>query len=202
MAIIVDGTGAGNSLAISSENRMLGWVIQQRIETERAEAGKLFGIGTGSLALPASFSGPVLWFQNDESVENFYVTRLIFGWNGGDTNRNRTLFSLIYYRTTVPTAANTATSFANENIAKFNVSANAAAHKWDNATGTAGMTGSTGGAAQIPNRLAVGNTSLDIHGNIILGPGQSMQFDFTPDEAGDAQISVVGYWKNPGADKI
>ena len=55
------------------------------------------------------------------------------------------------------------------------------------------MTVAAGGFAQIPNRLAKGNTTINIDGEIILGPGNSMEFRVTPEETGEFQVSVVFY---------
>ena len=56
------------------------------------------------------------------------------------------------------------------------------------------MTGGSGGEYRIPNTLAKGNTSISIDGEIILGPGNSMQFDVTPEETGLFHVSVVYYF--------
>ena len=194
---IRDGTGGGFLAKVTSDNRVLTDGISEPLSAERSRTGKLFGAGTGSLTLGAGFSGPVLWFKNDDPDEHLYVQKLIFGWNGGTSSRNTTLFSLISYQGSEPSSANTAIDFAVENISRFGTTALETAHKWDG-SGSTGMGGITGETAQIPNRLSIGNHSIPIDGEIILGQGDSMQFDFTPDEAGVGQISVVAYWAPPG----
>ena len=197
MSKIEDGKGTGSTAQVTSDGRILGDVITELVSSERSRSGKLFGLGTGSITPTGSFSlGPVLWLRNDSTTENIHVQKLIFGWNGGSTNYNRTILSFIKYQTSEPTGANTSISDQIENISLTGASAVASgkitAYKWDG-TGT-GMTGSTGGFLQIPNRLAQGNTSLDIDGEIILGPGDSMEFQVTPEETGLFNLGVVYYF--------
>ena len=173
-------------------------IPQNAISSTLSRQGKLFGCGTGALTLVAGFTGPVLWFRNDHATSDFLITKLIFGWNGGTAGKANTIASLISYNTTIPTVNATAISFQNENL-KYatatlpGTTTNLTARKW-NGIGTVGMTGSTGGFAQIPNRLGNGNTSLPIDGEIVLGNGNSMAFSVTPEAAGIFHVSVVGYF--------
>jgi hypothetical protein len=199
---IQDGTGTGNRAKVTSDKRLLTATVTEPLSAERSRKGKLFGVGTGNLSLSASFSGPVLWLRNEDSTQHMYVQKLIFGWNGGDTNRDRTVFSLINYNTASPTATNASTTFQIENIALSGTDspvslAKAKAQIWDG-SGSTGMGGVTGGFAQIPNRLAKGNTSIPIDGEIILGANNSMSFTITPEEAGEFHVSVVVYMAPEG----
>jgi hypothetical protein len=194
---IKDGTGSGKLAMVTSGNRLTTQTISEPISSERSRKGKLYGCGTGNLSLSASFTGPVLWLRNDSRTDLMYVQKIIFGWNGGDTNKNRTVFSLINYNSSSPTATNASTTFQIENIAKSGVNSpvifdDATVHKWDS-SGSTGMGGHSGGFNQIPNRLAIGNTSIPIDGEIILGPNNTMRFDITPEEAGEFHVSVVVY---------
>ena len=199
---IKDGTGSGNLVKVTSDNRLTTDGIVETIASERSRAGKLFGVGTGGITPTGSFSlGPVLWLQNNSNTEDLYVHKIIFGWNGGSTNYNRTILSFIKYQTTAPTGANTATTDQIENISKSGSvnpveSGVTTAHKWDG-TGT-GMTGGTGGYLQIPNRLSQGNTSVDIGGEIILGASDSMEIQVTPEETGLFNVGIVYYFAPAG----
>lgn len=199
---IFDGRGRGNGMGVDYAGRAATYAVTEPIASERSRAGKTFGIGTGGLTLPGGFSGPVLWFRNDDPDNDMYVEKLIFGWNGGSTNYNRTVFSLIFYNTSIPTSVMTDSNFQVENI-KFASGANpgllalSTGFKWDG-TGSVGMVGSSGGFAQIPNRLAQGNTLAPIEGQIILGQGDTMRLDATPEEGGLYQVSVVIYLLPPG----
>lgn len=159
----------------------------------RSSLGQLHGTGTGPLTLPAGFSGPVLWFRNDHIID-FYIQKLIFGWNGGTVGaRDRTVSSFIHYNTSIPLTLATPIMFVNENIRFTNTPVNTlTARKW-NEVGVAGMLGSTGGFPQIPNILTAGNTIIHVDGEIVLGPGNTMRFDITPEAAGSFSLSVVGY---------
>lgn len=193
----IDDLRTGKSVRLTSDNRILTESITELVSSERSRAGKLWGLGTGNLTVTSSMSlGSVLWFKNGTVDEDWYVQKLIFGWNGGSTNFDRTVFSLIYYNSADPTANNTSIDAAIENISKSGSTAavtkdNFTGYKWDE-VGT-GMTVGSGGFAQIPNRIAKGNTSIPIDGEIILGPGNSMEFRITPEETGEFHVSVVFY---------
>ncbi len=195
MTQIKDGTGSGSLLKGTSDNRFLGDSIIEPISSERSRQGKLWGVGTGNLTVTSSMSlGSVLWFKNNSSTNDWYIQKLIFGWNGGSTNFNRTLFSLIFYNTPEPSANNTAITAAIENISRSGsdsavVNSDFTGHKWDE--NSTGMTVGAGGYAQIPNRIAQGNTSVQIDGEIILGPSDSMEFRVTPEETGEFHVSAV-----------
>ena len=185
-------------MEVTPQRRALTEASTQLRSAEMSERGKLFGLGTGNLTITDSFSlGCVLWFRNDAIDQNIHVQKIIFGWNGGSTNFNRTVFSLIHYKTGEPSAENTSINDAVENISLTGSTAKASglitAHRWDGGA-AAGMTVS-GGFAQIPNRLAQGDKTKDIEGEIILGPGDAMDFRVTPEETGEFHVSVVYFFK-------
>ena len=193
---IKDGTGTSKLLKVTNTNRGLVLGVVEPISAERSRVGKLYGIGTGSITPTSGGARQVLWLQNDDPDTQMFVQKLIFGWNGGSTNFDRTVFSLISYQTTVPTGNNTATSPAIENIAKSgstaaNTDSLATGHVWDGAS--TGMTGSTGGYGQIGNRLAKGNTSISIDGEIVLGQNDTMAISVTPEEDGLFNVAIVYY---------
>lgn len=198
---IKDGSGRGYLAKISSKNRIFTDGIQEPLSAELSRRGLLFGCGSGGVTLDAAMSfAPILWLKNNDPDYNFHIQKLIFGWNGGSTNHNRTVLSFIRYQATVPTGAHTSATPAIENISKSGTTeavtdGNAVAYKWDG-TGTSGMTGGTGGYLQIPNRLAQGNTSIQIDGEIILGQGDTMQMEVIPEEAGLYNVAIV-YYKSP-----
>ena len=204
--IIQDGAGTGNRVRVSTSNRL--WVdgIEEPLAAERSRAGLLYGCGTGSVTLAGSESlAPMLWLQNNDSNYNFAIVKLIFGWNGGSTNHNRTVLSFIRYQMSVPSAARSAATPAIENISMSGATAavtdsGAVAWKWDG-TGSSGMTGGSGGYLQIPNRIAQGNTVANIDGQIILGQGDTMQMEVTPEETGLYNVAIV-YYKDPVAGRI
>ena len=196
MTIITDGTKGRSPVRVTGDNRLTVESIVEPISSERSRAGRLWGAGTGSITPTDSFSlGPVLWIKNNGVEYDWYVQKIIFGWNGGSTNFNRTVLSMISYQTTEPSANETAINAAIENISKSG-SASAVTnsdflgYKWDG-VGTGMTTGS--GYAQIPNRLAQGNTSIAIDGEIILGPGDSMEIAVTPEQTGLFNVAIVFY---------
>ena len=195
--ILINGRGRQYPHRVTFDGRSYSEAIVETISAERSRAGKLWGFGTGGITPTASFSlGSVLWFRNDSPDQDWHIHKIIFGWNGGSTNFNRTLFSLIHYKTGAPSANHTAIDAAIENISRTGSAAavtkpNFLGYKWDG-VGT-GMTVGSGGFTQIPNRIAQGDTEKSINGEIIVGPGDSMEFRVTPEETGEFHVSVVFY---------
>lgn len=198
---IKDGTGRGYLAKVSSRNRQLTDGLVEPLSAELSRRGLLFGCGSGSVTLTGSESfAPILWLKNNDPDNYFHIQKLIFGWNGGSTNHNRTILSFIRYQITVPTGANADATPAIENISLSGTTeavtdSKATAYKWDG-TGSSGMTGGSGGFLQIPNRIAQGNTSINIDGEIILGQGDTMQMEVIPEEAGLYNVAIV-YYKSP-----
>ncbi len=205
--IIVSGVGVRNPARVTSDNRVSGDVITETVAARMSLEGNLYGTGTGMVTLTGSEStSPMLWLKCNDPNNLFQIDKVIYGWNGGSTNYNRTVFALISYQTSVPTGAESSADPAIENISKSGAAAAitdslAVAHKWDG-TGSAGMTGSTGGYGQIGNILGQGNNSIDgIAGQIILGQGDTMAIAVTPEEAGLFSVAIV-YYKVPAGGRI
>ena len=196
---ILDGTGNNRSAKVTSDNRLRGDVVTEPISAERSRKGLLFGTGTGSVSVTDGMSlAPVLWLKNSGTDHDFYIGKLIYGWDGGSTNFNRTILSFIKYQTSQPTTNTADASPAIENISRSGTTAavtdgDATALKWDGGGTDAGMTGGSGGYLQIPNRLAQGNTSIPIDGEIILGPGDAMEIQVTPQEDGLFNAAIIYY---------
>lgn len=198
---IKDGTGNGNLAKVTSDNRVTVDAITELVSSERSRTGNLFGVGTGFLDTSGSMTlGGVLWLRNDATDEDLYVQKMIFGWNGGSTTFDRVVQSFIKYQTGEPTANNTSIDDQIENISKTGAAAVASgkvtAYKWDEVG--AGFTSGAGGFLQIPNQIPKGNTSIQIDGEIILGPGDSMEMQVTDNmtggEAGIYNVAIVYYF--------
>ena len=203
MAEIIE-SGAGNGrfpAKVGSDNRLWSYCITEPIGSERSLKGDLYGIGTGSITVTSSFNnGMVLWLKNDDPDNLFQIDKIIYGWNGGSTNYDRTVFCLISYQISEPTGNNTATSASIENISKSGTAeavtdSKMTGHIWDGVS--TGMTGGSGGYGQVANRIGQGNNSLDgIAGQIILGQDDSMSIGVTPEETGLFNAAII-YWKIP-----
>ena len=201
MAEVIKDGSTGDTLKITDSNRASVDGIVAPVASELSRLGKLFGTVTGSVSLTGSESlSPMLWLQCDDPDNDFFIEKLIYGWDGGTSSRNTTVLAFIKYQSTEPSGAQTDAAPAIENIkpsgpASAITDTKATALKWDG-TGSSGMTGGTGGYLQIPNRIAIGNTSIPIEGQIILGQGDTMQIEVTPDEAGLFNAAIV-YYKVP-----
>ena len=105
----------------------------------------------------------------------------------------------IAYQTGEPSANQTATTDQIENISLAGAAAVASGkttcYKWDGVGN--GMT-TSGGFLQIPNQIQQGNHSIPIDGEIILGPGDSMEIQVidngSDQEAGVVNAAIVYYF--------
>ena len=202
---IKDGSGNSFLAKVTKDNRLLVDAINELVSSERSRTGNLFGVGTGFITTSGSMNlGGVLWLRNDSTEDDLYVQKLIYGWNGGSTSFNRVLRMFIKYQTAIPTANETAITDQIENISKTGSAAVASgkttAYKWDGVGN--GFTSGAGGFLQVPNQLGQGNTSIPIDGEIILGPGDSMELQAIDNgadqEAGVMNAAIVYYFAPSG----
>lgn len=217
---IKDGTGRNDRAMVTTDFRLASDSIIEPISSERSRNSKLWGLGTGFLTIPQALgaSSPLMWFKNDTNDEQWYVVKIIAGHTGAQTNPadNVGIATLIKYGATAPNTNTTAIYATVENISTSVLDDSASdttgtrkdgfeGYKW-NETGTAGFSGGSGGFYQIPNSWAIGNTTAPIDGEIILGPGDSMQFDHMNNnmQASDTMefhISVVFYTVQLGKER-
>jgi hypothetical protein len=197
MAIIEDGKGTGISTQVTNDFMLRTRSVTIPIASRESDKGVLFGFGSGIVALPADFDGPVVWWSNDNDTKWIYVDKLIFGFNGGNTTTTNTIESVISYGGSSYSTNTTAVTAFPDNQAS-NARSETTILKW-NGTGSAGMsTQTTAGTAAIPNIIGPGNTTLwDIAGQIILGPSDTMEFGITDrkSEASRFVLSVIFYEK-------
>lgn len=210
--MILDGTGRNDRARVTTDFRIETDSIVEPISSERSRNSKLWGLGSGFLTIPQALgaTSPLLWFKNATTDEAWYIQKIIAGHTGSQSNPadNVALATLIKYGAATPTANETAIYATVENISSSVLDTSASettgtrkagfeGYKWDE-SGTAGMTTGSGGFYQIPNSWAIGNTTAPIDGEIILGPGDTMQFDHMNNnmQASDTMefhVSVVFY---------
>lgn len=199
---IKDGTGNGFKAKVGGDNRLWTNAIVEKTGSNKSLEGGLFIFG-GSFTLTGSESNaPMLWLRNDDREHMIRIDKIIFGWNGGSTNHNRTNLCTVSYEVSEPTANATSIGPQIENIARSGFNAPVTdnlttAHKWDG-VGSSGMTGGANGYQQVEYRISQGSTNFsDINGQVILGQSDTMQIGVTPEEAGLFSCYVI-YWKYPG----
>ena len=197
MSVIKDGTGTDVLARVNSENKLFAIADIVSREHSRAVSGFRFAGRTGILNLPAGFDGPVLFLKNTNNDLPFHLTKVIIGWNGGNTNHNRAMETTGMKAAIEPTGARTAVIPGNTNFGS-NRTAEITAWRWDNATGTVGMTGGTGGVTIVNNILGQGRTDIPFTGSTILVTGSTFCFSLKPEEAGNATVSFIGYFDTEG----
>ena len=199
-------TGGENEAGITSDKRLLVDSVSEQVSGERSRSGKTFGVGTGFLTtttgmdqLTTAANGSVFWMSNDAVDENLHIQKILFGWDGGSTTFNKSLKSRTYYNTTAPTG-NNITTFTDQ-IENISLSGSTAAvssgkttvHVWDG-TGN-GMTVGTGGFIQMSHQYTQGATDFPFDGEVILGPGNSIEFRLDSSaEAGIYNMAIIFYF--------
>ncbi len=195
MTIIEDGGGKNKAAIVTSEQKLQTLADVRSRALVRSIDEFRFAVGTGFLTLPAGFNGPVLRFQNDDNDKNFHIQRFIVGWDGGNTNFNRSVKFSTIKNATAATANVTVITPGNTNLGSSRA-ATATAEKWSNNSTTAGMTGQSDiGSVFITNILGQGRTAIDVEGGLVLTSGKSLSLIACPDEAGEFTTSIVGFYE-------
>jgi hypothetical protein len=162
-------------------------------ETFRAVQGWRFLVASGQLSLPTGFDGPVLWIKNTDNDRNFHVTRIVNGWNGGDTNHNRVCFTTGLFNSGEPSANETSIEAVNTNLSS-NRSALMTAYKWDG-VGVTGLTVAGGGGSAV-NVNTQGETVIMTDGALVIPAGNTLAVSCQNEEAGEFSAQLAGYYED------
>ena len=192
MTVIKNGTN-GTIAEVTDENKLSVRSDTSTREENQSDEGLRYIITSGKPDLGATFDGGVLWFKNTDPSRHFHVTRIVLGWNGGDTNHNRVSFLTGTFNSTEPTANQTTITPSNSNLAS-NRTALMTAYKWDG-VGTAGLT-TTGGVGGAVNVVAQGENPIQLGGALILPVGSTFEAKITVEEAGVFSITIAGYYED------
>lgn len=155
-----------------------------------------FGLDTGILTIPASFDGPVLMLQNDDNERDLIVNNVSVIIDAASTGATASAFR----NPTVTTlGANTPKVSLNNNF-ETNVPPDATAEIWDNATGTAGITGITAiadgtiGPFPIPAAGVITGSQI-----AILGQTNRLTINVASGAAGfECTVSIAYYYDTTG----
>ena len=192
MSQIKDGTGTGHLAGVNDSNRLdVSASSSPRIYYESRDEENAFGITTPQLTV-TSGGERVLYIKNTSSTQNMIITDIRPSWNGGTTNHILALALQLWFGSSAPTANNTASSAGNLNRSSNNTF-DLDVEYWDEGAG--GMT-IAGGAAALNLLLAQGSTRLEIGGAIILGANDTISFQMTAEETGEATMIVRGFMED------
>lgn len=190
-AVIKSGTGNGASAKVDGFNR-LSTVADIREEIRTASArGNAYLLATPKFSVTAGIAYPLL--RLSILSQYFFFSRVICSYNGGNTNHNRTGQVSMYIGMPAPTANNTA--YTPKNLLTSNLTpADGTFDMWDGANN--GMTVAANGLYVASLLAGQGVTDVDFRNSLILTPGQSIGFVFTPEEDGDVTLTVTGFYQD------
>jgi len=120
------------------------------------------------------------------------LTDLRVNWNGGTTSNIAALKGAIWFASSAPTANNTVSAAGNMNRSSNNTF-DLDVEYWDGAAG--GMT-IAGGAAALNTIIGQGSKLFPVLGAIILGANDTISFQLTPEEDGEASIQMLGFMED------
>jgi len=190
---IKDGTGGGALAKVSEDNRMwteavtkdtLGWIADETGYSFTWSAQRKTLTGTGEHLL--------LRIKNTDSQRHLHLHRFLVGWNGGDTNFNRTLEASMYVGTYAP-SANYATLEANSTNFGKTLLAPAEAQVWDGVG--SGMTVVTNGLRALHSFWVPGLTDVILGGSLIVPFGGIVGFTVQATEIGIASMLISGWFE-------
>ncbi len=186
-----DGTGKGYLAKVDSENHLhTSASVEQMVAHRSHYDASAFGISTPMLTLTTT-GGRMLFLKNTDT-RDFYITDLWFNWDGGATSHNRVMFGQLVFGDGVPTANNTVSAAGVLNR-KTNNTAQLTVQYWDEVGD--GMTGNLTGGAAFYWCNAQGARPYPIGGTIILGINDTMSVNLRGEEAGEASINILGFFR-------
>jgi len=183
------GTGKGFLAGVNAFNRLdSSCATSPRIYYESRDRKNAFGVSTPYLTVTTG-GEKVLYMKNTSSTQNMVLTDLRVNWNGGSTTWIKSLKGSIWFASEAPTANNTTGAAGNLNRSStkpFDIDV----EYWDGVAG--GMT-SAGGAAALNTIVGQGSLLFPIGGAIILGANDTILFQLTGEETGEASIQILGF---------
>ena len=192
MEMLKDGTGKGFLAGINQYSRQdTSCATSPRIYYESRDRSNAFGVSTPYLTVTTG-GEKVLYMKNTSSTQNMILTDLRVNWNGGSTTWIKALKGSIWFASSAPTANNTTGAAGNLNRSS-NDTFDIDVEYWDGVAG--GMT-SAGGAAALNTIMAQGSLLFPIGGAIILGANDTILFQLTPEEDGEASIQMLGFMED------
>jgi len=175
---------------VNEENMALTHAMfRSEIEYYSAEKGDGYTITTDNYTFNSTAPHPWLYIENREQVYNMFFDSMIYSFNGGDTNHDRTLIKRLYRNPPAPTAnmvekTPTNLNFGSVRVPSINV------WTWDGSA-TDGMEIDTSNAKNtLTSTVQAGTLVLSDVEGIVLPFGTSVLISFEPEEIGMSSISA------------
>jgi hypothetical protein len=189
MAVISDGAGTGYKAHVDSNKRLQTKAITVDEASDQAHEGELFSLCTGFLPVTAT-GGRALHFTYDEADHHFHIDMVTISWNGGNTNKDRTVLFEIYGGDTAPDTNVLTGSDANMLVGSTKT-VEGTLLLW-NGTGD-GMTGHTSGSLVVSGIADRGTTVVHYDGALAIGAGKTLSINLKGEEIGSGSVCVIGF---------
>lgn len=190
-----DGSGKGYWARVDNYNRVSTYATTIKeiadISTRKENA---FSVTTNTITFNSTSEHPWLYIKNTNNNLYLYISSIIYSYNGGDTNHNRTMTKRVYRISEAPTSRYTDCCQANLNIGSNNT-ALLTAYSWDGSGD--GMEIDTTDATDVSTSIvSAGSLTLGDLEGVVLPYNSALLFTYEPEEIGIASISAKIYFNN------
>ena len=189
--ILWDGTGGKWPAKIDSENHLHTTATVESMMGHRSHYdATAFGVTTPRLTITTT-GGRILYLKNTSSSHDLVISNFWFGWNGGSTNFDRSLYGILYFGDATPSGNNTASAMGVLNR-KTNNSADVTVQYWDEVGDGMTCTGGTAAFYWIQDKV---HNHVDVQSAVILGINDTLSVNLQAGEAGEATINMFGFMR-------
>jgi len=188
MTVIQDGTGRGFTMAVNAANegvvKAISATIEHLISSRDSQAYYANTTDTAdTLTLATGNTYNMLYLENLSGTKDLVIEKITLSVDTAN------VVAILKRNMTLGTAgANNVHTPRNSNFSSGNI-ANTLCHNWDE-TGTAGVTGLTGGSTMTTHILPAGEFIDPVDGFIILQQGNSLTVQLTNGTGGNVEAEV------------
>lgn len=186
---------SGYTVSVDKFNRLLTVsTTRSEIEYLSVARGDCYSITTPNYTFNTINEHPWLFIENREPTLTMFFDSIIYSYNGGDTNHNRTLTKRLYRNPPRPTGNYETVGSNNLNFGSVRI-ADLFAYSWDGGE-TDGMdVDLTDTQNTLTSTVQAGTLVLSDVKGMVLPFGTSVLVSFKPEEIGNASISVKIFLK-------
>jgi len=192
---IQDGSGKGYWAKVDSYNRVHTYSTTiKEISDVSTRNENAFSVTTDLYTFNSTNEHPWLYIKNTNANLMLYISSIIYSYNGGDTNHNRTMTKRVYRDVPSPTDRYNDYCQANLNVGSNNT-ALLTAYSW-NGNGD-GMEVDISNANYVSTSVVQqGSLTLGDLEGVVLPYNSALLFTYEPEEIGKATISTKIYYNH------
>lgn len=195
MPQIQDGSGKGYWAKVDQFNRLhTAGTNRTEIEYVSINNGDAYSVTTTNYTFNSTNEHPWLYIKNQESNLVMFFDSIIYSYNGGDTNHNRTLIKRLYRNPPEPTANYESLNLNNLNFGSVRV-ADSLAYAWDGGASDGMDIDLSNSRNTLTSTVQAGTLVLSDVEGMVLPYGTSVLVSFKPEEIGTASISIKIFFK-------